>query len=85
MEQISSGAIKGEKGEAGRTPVKGVDYYTDAERAALVSEISEAANSYIATEFGKTLDEIIALQEYYTGATFDDLHAYATNLKGGGE
>jgi hypothetical protein len=31
------------------------------------------------------LDEIIALQEYYTGATFDDLHAYATDLKGGGE
>lgn len=31
------------------------------------------------------LDEIIALQEYYTGATFDELHAYATDLKGGGE
>lgn len=30
------------------------------------------------------LDEIIALQNYYTGATFDELHEYATNVAEGG-
>jgi hypothetical protein len=31
-----------------------------------------------------TLDEIIALQDYYTGATFDELHAYAEAIEQGG-
>ena len=32
----------------------------------------------------EVLDEIIALQDYYTGATFDELHEYAKEVKQGG-
>lgn len=42
---------------------------------------------YIDTCIGNVssaLDRILDLQAYYTGATFDDLHTYATNIKNGG-
>jgi hypothetical protein len=46
-------------------------------------------NEILDTRLGSldtALDEILALQEYYTGATFDELHEYATNIvNGGGE
>lgn len=35
-------------------------------------------------EISTALDEIIALQDYYTGATFDELHEYATEVAEGG-
>ena len=38
----------------------------------------------IETGFDGALDEIIRLQDYYTGKTFDDLHAYASKLINGG-
>lgn len=38
----------------------------------------------IETEFDGALDAIIENQDYYTGKTFDDLHAYALKLINGG-
>jgi hypothetical protein len=38
--------IKGPRGNSGRTPVKGVDYYTDAEKADLVAEVLAALPVY---------------------------------------
>ena len=55
----------GERGEPGYTPVKGVDYYTEAEKEELIAEIDTSI-----------LGEI--------DAAFDELHAYAQALIGGG-
>ena len=38
--------IKGPQGNSGRTPVKGVDYFTDAEKADLVAEVLAALPVY---------------------------------------
>ena len=35
-------------------------------------------------DIDSALDEVIALQDYYTGATFDELHEYAEEVKQGG-
>lgn len=39
---------------------------------------------YIETGFDGALDEIIRLQDYYTGKTFDELHEHAQSLISGG-
>ena len=71
--------IQGEKGADGYTPQRGVDYWT--------SDDISTIESYIDSKLGDistALDEIIALQDYYTGATFDELHEYATDVAEGG-
>ena len=53
----------------------------------LKEEIISDVNSLIEEQIGDmetAIDEILALQEYYTGATFDELHDYATNVAQGG-
>ena len=40
-------------GEDGHTPVKGVDYFTDAEKAAMVSEAAAATESAVNTAYDK--------------------------------
>lgn len=37
------------KGEDGKVPVKGVDYYTEAERQALIAEIKNSLYTYSTT------------------------------------
>ena len=62
-------SIKGEKGDtgaqgaAGETPVYGVDYYTEADKAAFANEVEEA----VFGEFDSALDRIIAIQEALIG------------------
>ena len=49
------------------------NHYDKDEIDAMIGDISTA------------LDEILALQAYYTGDTFEELHEYAQNVIGGGE
>ena len=44
-----------------------------------LKELGEIKQDY--ESLSSALDEIIALQDYYTGATFDELHEYATTVK----
>jgi hypothetical protein len=53
--------------------------YADALAEALDERVKD-----IETGFDGALDEIIRLQDYYTGKTFDDLHAHALKLINGG-
>lgn len=71
--------VQGEKGADGYTPKRGTDYWTPADIQAIHGYIDEQLGS-----LDTALDEIIALQDYYTGATFDELHEYATNVAEGG-
>lgn len=60
-ELVASGELKGEKGDKGdkgdngaagadgKTPVKGVDYFTDADKAELVEDVLEALPTYDGT------------------------------------
>lgn len=57
-ELMTSGVLKGEKGDKGdtgatgadgKTPVKGVDYFTDADKAELVEDVLEALPTYDGT------------------------------------
>lgn len=43
--EVLLAALKGDKGDAGYTPQKGVDYYTDAEKEELMAEVAEYANA----------------------------------------
>ena len=45
---------------------------------------SKSAIDSLIGDIETALDEIIALQDYYTGATFDELHEYAINVAEGG-
>lgn len=54
---------KGDKGEKGDVPVKGVDYYTEADKAALIAEIENEVTGDIET----ALDGILAIQESLIG------------------
>lgn len=38
-EWVDIPAIKGDKGEDGRTPVKGVDYFTEADKQELINDV----------------------------------------------
>ena len=71
--------IQGEKGADGYTPKRGTDYWTPADIQAIHGYIDEQLGS-----LDTALDEIIALQDYYAGATFDELHEYAVNVAQGG-
>ena len=48
-----------------------------------LADLMESFNTNVGNLEG-VLDEIIALQDYYTGATFDELHEYAMNVAEGG-
>lgn len=50
---------------------------SEEEKAEIVRLAVEEINSNYLGNIGTALDEIIALQDYYTGATFDELHEYA--------
>lgn len=39
-------SLKGEDGDPGKTPVKGVDYYTDADKADMVTAVLTALPTY---------------------------------------
>ena len=57
---------KGEKGDVGAkgdSPVKGVDYYTETEKAELIAEIKSEITGDIET----ALDSILAMQESLIG------------------
>ncbi len=54
---------KGDTGEKGDVPVKGVDYYTEADKAALITEIENEVTGDIET----ALDGILAIQESLIG------------------
>ncbi len=70
------------------------DYYInaseEADRSEAAADRAEAAaqlSESLAETLGnleETLDAIIQLQDYYTGATFDELHAYAEAIEQGG-
>lgn len=71
--------MNGEKGADGYTPQREIDYWTPADKAEITA--------YIDTQLGevdKALDEVIALQDYYTGSTFNELHEYAQSVANGG-
>lgn len=55
--------IKGDKGDPGDTPVRGVDYWTDADKAEIVKALSEDVLGDIDT----ALDSIIAIQNALIG------------------
>lgn len=66
QEAKESGEFDGKdgiNGKDGYTPVKGEDYYTEAERAEMIAEIEESVIGDIDT----TLDSIIAIQESLIG------------------
>lgn len=69
---VDSGiSAEGVDGEEGYTPVKGVDYWTEADKAEI--------KSYIDTEIGNidgVLEEIINLQELYIKANAPDIKFY---------
>lgn len=54
---------KGDKGEKGDSPIKGVDYYTEAEKADLIATIEKELTGDIET----ALDGILAMQESLIG------------------
>jgi hypothetical protein len=54
---------KGERGEDGYTPVKGKDYYTEAEKQSLIDDIEHQVVGDIETD----LDSIIAIQAELIG------------------
>lgn len=45
---------KGSTGDPGRTPVKGTDYYTEADKAALITEVSGKVKFYATANIGTT-------------------------------
>jgi predicted RNA-binding protein with RPS1 domain len=55
--------IDGKDGVDGKTPVKGVDYYTDAEKQDLIAEITESVTG----DIDVALDNIIAIQNELIG------------------
>lgn len=73
---------KGDPGEPGYTPVKGVDYFTESDKAEIVQEVIEstADNSsvpdYVLTEAEEVADKVLSVRNAYTFvmACASDLH-----------
>ena len=59
VEIASLPGAKGDKGEKGDAPVKGVDYYTEADKSELIAVIESEVTGDIET----ALDSIITIQE----------------------
>lgn len=55
--------VDGKDGKDGHTPVKGTDYYTEAEKEELIDEIEET----VLCDIDTAIDAIIALQNTYIG------------------
>ena len=72
---------RGENGADGYTPVKGVDYWTEADKEEIIEQVQAGTIGGIET----ALDEIIAIQNSLIGTPFDELHEYAQSLIDGGE
>mgnify|MGYP000419500475 CR=1 FL=1 len=68
---------KGEKGEPGKTPVKGVDYFTDAEITEIKDEIAEKVQVGAKGEDGKSAYQL-AVEAGYEGSEAD----WLASLKG---
>ncbi len=83
-------ALKGEdgqKGEDGKTPVKGVDYFTEADKASIVEEVTAAVNNnesaipgYVVNEAEDVIDRVLSAQgtRTFTFAAITDMH-YGNN------
>ena len=69
---------KGSSGADGYTPVKGTDYFTEADKAEIVEEIKSAADipDYVITEAESIIDRIISAQgnRTFTFAAITDMH-----------
>ena len=53
----------------------------------MTDDFKNQIKSYVDQQLGEidtVLDEIIALQDFYTGSTFDELHTYAQSVASGG-
>lgn len=61
--------LDGKDGEDGYTPVKGVDYWTDADKKEITADVDEI--------IGETLDEVIEIQESFINGTATIINAEA--------
>lgn len=68
----------GSKGNDGKTPVKGTDYFTPAEQEEMVAKVTASLNApdYVVTEAESVIDRVLAAQgnRTFTFAAITDLH-----------
>ncbi len=78
----SSADLKGEKGNAGYTPVKGTDYYTDADKTEFESYIASelAKRGQVKPEFANSTEECADTSKMYV---LPDGYIYAYTKDGG--
>ena len=69
-------SLNGNDGEDGYTPVKGVDYYTDADKAELIAELSLPTPTIVSS-----VDEMTDTTKHYVNQSTGTIWAYQKHVK----